>query len=277
MIYYIVRFIKRIAVLVPGLIIAYISFRDIFPRLDQRLPASIAVFLTYVLGAYALIPALTRLIRIVVPARHLPLYSTTPDGYASDPVNVGVIGTRKELIKAMRAAGWYLADDHSFKNTAREVFCTLTGRPYPTAPVSNLYLFGRRQDIGFQLPLEGQAGFRHHVRFWATTYETGKPLSAKTIHWMQRKYDRPSGRVLWMGAASFDVGFAPIRHNLQITHMIHPNTNKERQLIVDQLKTTGYVSKIDDVRIAEQPYKLANRALRGYLETDGVMTVCHLR
>jgi hypothetical protein len=274
---FIIRFIKRFAVLVPGVIIAYFSVRDIFPELNNRLPAGLAVFVTYVLAAYVLIPALTRLFRIFLPARHLPLYSTTPDGYASDPVNIGIIGTREELGEAMRAAGWHQADPHTWRNVAREVVSTLLRQPYPTAPMSTLYLLGRKQDISFQLPLEGQAGFRHHVRFWATTYDSSQPLSAKTIHWLPRKYDQPTGKVLWMGAASFDVGFAPIRHNLQITHMIHPNTDNERELIATQLHETGYLKDKQTVKIATKPYRLANRALRGYLETDGNMTVCTLK
>lgn len=273
---FIIRFIKRFAVLVPGVIIAYFSVRDIFPELHDQLPAGLAVFVTYVLAAYILIPALTRLFRIFLPARHLPLYSTTPDGYASDPVNIGIIGTRKDLIDAMKAAGWYQADPHTWHNVVREVVATLLRRPYPTAPMSTLYLFGRKQDLGFQLPLEGQAGFRHHVRFWATTYDSDKPLSAKTIHWLPRKYDQPAGKVLWMGAASFDVGFAPIRHNLQITHMIHPNTDNERELIASQLHDAGRLKDKQTVKIATKPYRLANRAWRGYLETDGNMTVCTL-
>jgi hypothetical protein len=39
--------------------------------------------------------------------------------------------------------------------------------PYPTAPFSTLYLFGRGQDIGFQKAIDNSPRNRHHVRFWA--------------------------------------------------------------------------------------------------------------
>lgn len=93
---------KRFAVLIPGIIIAVFSVHNVFPFLDKRIPDSLAVFVTYILGAYVLIPALIRLVRIVRPINHLPLYCVTPDGFASDPVNIGIIGTRMQLIQPWR-------------------------------------------------------------------------------------------------------------------------------------------------------------------------------
>lgn len=278
MINYISRLVKRFAVLVPGLVIAYFAVRDIFPHIEKRVPDLLALFVTYLLAAYVLIPAALRLLRIIFPTRHLPLYCVTPDGFASDPLNIGIVGTRAELITAMTAAGWHKADDHSLSNIFREGLSYLFKRSYPNAPVSTLYLLGRKQDIAFEIPVEGSRGKRHHVRFWATTFEPDKPLDQKTIYWHSSKFGFPeSERVLWLGAASLDVGITAIRHNFQITHMIHPDTNSERDLIIRQLKSAGMFDSQERVRLAREPYKLVNRAWRGYLETDGTMVVCHLR
>lgn len=165
------RLAKRFAVLVPGIVIAYFSARDIFPYFDKRLPLGAAVFITYVLAAYVLIPALIRLVRIVRPARHLPLYCVTPDGFASDPINIGIIGSRQQLIGAMERAGWYVADPHRIRHLPRQVLSVVSGWPYPNAPVSNLYLFGRKQDIAFEIPLEGTVPA-------GTTYASG-PLPTR--------------------------------------------------------------------------------------------------
>jgi hypothetical protein len=137
------RFFKRFIVLIPGIIIAYFSVRDIFPYFDRRLPLGVAIFLTYALGAYVLIPSLIRLIRIIRPAKHLPLYCVTPDGFASDPLNIGIVGTRAELTIAMETAGWYIADPRTIRHTAHQILSTLFSWSYPAAPVSSLYLFGR--------------------------------------------------------------------------------------------------------------------------------------
>jgi hypothetical protein len=276
MIQYSLRFLKRFAILIPGIIIAFFSVRDIFPYFDRRLPLGLAVFATYVLGAYLLVPALIRLIRIIRPAGHLPLYCVTPDGFASDPLNIGIIATRKQLIESMQQAGWHVADPHSLKNTGREVLSLIFHRHYENAPVSSLYLFGRRQDIAFEIPVEGVLGGRHHVRFWATTYDKKTHISVRNIHWRKRRAYVQGEHLLWLGAASLDNGVTFIRHNMQVSHMIHPDTNQERELIVQQLKAVGLVDKIDFLKLGKA-YKLVNRVWRGSLHSDGVMAVVSLR
>ncbi|HXE10070.1 MAG TPA: LssY C-terminal domain-containing protein [Verrucomicrobiae bacterium] len=255
MVQYALRFVKRFAVLLPGIIIAYFSVRNIFPYFDRRLPLALAIFFTYVLAAYVLIPGVIRLWRIFRPADHLPLYCVTPDGFASDPLNVGIVGTRRQLIASMQKAGWHLADPHSLRNVAREILSTVYGWQYPTAPVSSLYLFGRKQDVAFEIPLEGVTGGRHHVRFWAT--EQGNDL-------------------LWVGAASRDIGINYIRHNLQLTHMIDADTDQERDLIIRHLRTHKLVRKVETITLGE-PYRLINRVIGGALHTDGKMAVATLK
>ncbi len=276
MLQYSIRIAKRFAVLIPGIIIAYFSVRDIFPYLDSRLPLSLALFFTYVLGAYVLIPAIIRGIRIIKPPKHLPLYCVTPDGFASDPLNIGIVSDRFQLIQAMQAAGWYIADQHTPKNILHSVVSTLLMTHYPNAPVSSLFLFGRKQDIAFEIPIEGSRGNRHHVRFWATTYSNKKELSARSISWRRRKTHVRSDHLLWVGAASLDAGIRLIRHNFQITHMIAPDTDSERTLIISQMSELGLVASSQNV-ILGKPYRLINRVWRGYLNTDGMMSVITIK
>ncbi len=275
MIQYLLTFAKRFAILLPGLAIVYVSIRNIFPYFDRRLPLALAILVTYVLAAYVLMPALVRIFRIVRPAKHLPLYCVTPDGFASDPLNIGIIGTRRQLIIAMERAGWYLADRHSGRNVIRMVLGIVFDRAYPHAPVSSLYLFGRRQDIAFEIPVAGIPSNRHHVRFWATTYEQTSRLSIRSIHWHNRRAHVFGDSLLWVGAASLDVGLSLIRHNMQVSHMIHPDTNSERELIVNSLQAQKLVVKKQSVKLGE-PYRLINRVLSGSLHTDGSMTVVSL-
>lgn len=269
---------KRAAVLIPGLIIAYLSVYDIFPYFNKRLPLALAVLSTYALGAYVLIPALLRLWRLIVPAKHLPLYCVTPDGYASDPLNIGLIGSRRQLIAAMKAAGWHVADPYTIRNAIFELVAIILKKPYHGEPMTALYLFGRKQDIGFEMQLIDQGrGHRHHVRFWATTFDSFDDLSVNTIHWQRRR--QPTGRnLLWVGAASRDAGIAFVKHTIQFAHMIAPDTNGEREFIVAGLKRHRLAKRVADVRL-EQPYQVANRAWRlrsGYLATDGRMAVLRL-
>ncbi len=276
MIQYMLRVAKRFAVLLPGIVIAYLSVSGIYPYFDRRLPESLAILVTYALGAYILVPALIRLFRIIHPPDHLPLYCVTPDGFASDPLNVGIIASRRQLISAMDQAGWHRADPYSPKNILRVLVSVFIGETYRNAPVSSLYLFGRKQDIAFEIPTSTGVGGRHHVRFWATTYEQKQRLSIRSIHWHHRKAHIYDDNLLWVGAASLDVGINFIRHNMQITHMIDPDTNKERQLIVVQLKAAGLVKKIETIKLGKA-YRLVNRVWRGSLHADGKMDIVRLK
>jgi hypothetical protein len=270
------RFFKRLTVFIPGIIIAYISYKYTLPFFDKRVPDSIAILATYVIAAYLLIPALIRAWRVLVPARHLPLYCITPDGFASDPLNVGIIGTRDEIVAAMKIAGWSQADDYTPKSALKHVAAIVFGWEYLNAPVSSLYLFGRKQDVAFQIPVNGTNVRRHHVRFWATTFEEGSKLSLRNIHWHNRRLRVSNDKLLWVGAASLDVGIIPIRHNMQITHSVHPDTNQERELILTQLKAAKILKKVTSVKLGD-PYKLVNRTWRGELHTDGKMGVAYLK
>lgn len=277
MIQFLLRLAKRVAVLLPGIVIAYFSARDIVPYFHRRLPLSLAIVATWALAAYVLIPAVIRLWRILRPADHLPLYCVTPDGFASDPLNVGIIATRRQLINCMEQAGWHVADARSLRNNIREMLSAIYDWSYPNAPVSSMYLFGRRQDIAFQIPIKGvTGGSRHHVRFWATTYENKRPLGIHTIAWHNRRARVYGDNLLWVGAASLDEGINFIRHNFQLTHMIRPDTDSERKLIVDSLKTQRLVKSTKTIRLGE-PYRLINRVVGGSLHTDGRMAVITLK
>lgn len=175
----------------------------------------------------------------------------------------------------MEKTGWFMADRHSLRNTLRQGLSTVYGWSYPKAPVSNLYLFGRKQDIAFEIPIEGRSGERHHVRFWATTYDNKQPLDVRAIQWQHRQEHVEQDNLLWVGAASLDIGIGFIRHNLQLTHTIDPDTNQERDLIVDRLKAKRIVKKVETVKLGE-PYRLINRVVSGSLHTDGKMTIVRL-
>lgn len=274
------RIAKRLAVLLVGAFFIYLAVWQVFPFFDNRTSDALALFTTYVVMAYVIIPVLFRVFRLFYHPVHLPLYCTTPDGFASDPINIALVGTRQQVITAMKAAGWKLADKHTLFNATRQVIAAITGRPYLNAPMSRLYLFGRKQDLGFEAHIPGSRIARHHVRFWSADQKLASQLKHH-VHFWNRFY-RPSyphsdpNIQLWVGAASKDVGLAPIRHNAQLTHMIDPDTNSERRKIVQDLKRAGQLRGRRTV-IVNRPFSLKNRAWRGYLNSDGRIVICELK
>lgn len=272
------RVLKRFLVLLLGGIVVYVVVQNIFPFLDNRTPLGIALFITYVVTAYVLIPLAFRIFRLIYHPIHLPLYCTTPDGFASDPVNIALVGSRQQVILAMEIAGWELADQKTPFSVLHQVIYTLLKQSYPNAPVSSLYLFGRSQDLAFQKEIPGERGHRHHVRFWAADMALANEFESHVQFW--HRFHLPNrahpNAGLWVGAASKDVGIALIRHNAQITHMIAPDTAAERELIVKDLRKSHRLTSSRTIP-AYRPLSLRNRAWRGTLSSDGYVTICELR
>lgn len=275
-----IRFLKRFIVLVPGVFAAFLVARDFYPILDRRIPAPLAVLGAYVFGAYILIPSIMRVLKFLTRRTHIPHYSTTSDGFASDPVNIGLFGTREQVVSAMRDAGWYLADKRTLKSVARMVIAILLNKPYPNAPFSNLYLFGRKQDLGFESPVDNSPHSRHHVRFWACSPLLSdiekRHISFWEAHVKGKRSSSKKAGQLWLGAASLDVGLGIIRHNAQLTHSVHPDTDAERDLIVNTLSAANRIKSKRIIKIGEA-YKLRNRVFRAHLKTDGRVIIITLK
>jgi hypothetical protein len=271
--------LKRFLVFVPAVIIFLISFFLIFPSLNSRLPASMAVVVLYVATAYITIPLFFRIIRVLRPPTHLPRYSVTPDGLACDPVNIAISGTKNELIEVMQKAGWHKADSRSIKSLTKMALSILMRRPYPTAPFSTLYLLGRGQDVGFQKPIGDERGShkRHHVRFWACIPAMLDGTHGEHADFWDKLYPEvDKGEVLWLGCASRDIGIVPIKHNFQLTHRVSEDTDTERDIIVADLEATHLVEQVTLIKSGE-PLKLKNRALSSSLATDGNLAVIDLK
>ena len=117
----------------------------------------------------------------------------------------------------------------------RMVQAFVLNSPYPTAPFSTLYLFGRGQDIGFQKAIDNSPRKRHHIRFWALNETQIDQDWGAADFW--KSTDRPgdNDRVLWVGAGTRDTGLSLTRLSFQITHATDSDTNAERDYIVAEL------------------------------------------
>ena len=146
-----------------------------------------------------------------------------------DPLNVRVVANEFQLGAAFAEAGWYRADEITLITSLRIAIDSLLARKYSTAPVSNLYLFGRRQDIAFEQPGKSVRE-RDHVRFWKTS--------------IKGKDKRP----LWIGGATKDIRVALSPRTHMPTHLIAPDVDSERDFLVEDLSATGWVTHADHLR-----------------------------
>jgi len=148
----------------------------------------------------------------------------TAKGLPGDPLNLALVGSEEEVVRALIAADWRPADALSFRSSVRIAVDTVFDKPDPNAPVSNLYLFGRKEDLAFEKPIGNSPKERHHVRFW-------------------RSEQLDDGRPMWMGAATHDVGVELSRTTAEVTHRISPDVDAERDLLLADLNTANRVQR----------------------------------
>jgi LssY C-terminus len=70
-----------------------------------------------------------------------------------------------------------------FANSWRMVRAFIFNSPYPAAPFSTLYLFGRGQDIGFLKAIDNSPRKRHHIRFWALSLASAEETLGTSSFW----------------------------------------------------------------------------------------------
>lgn len=157
-----------------------------------------------------------------LPASDTPLTTFNREGRPGDPINMQIVATSGQLGASFAAAGWYRADEIDLVTSARISVDSVLGRRYSTAPVSNLYLYGREEDYAFERPGQNVRQ-RDHIRFWNTGHAA------------------EDGRPIWVGSATKDVKVELSKTNHLPTHGISPDLDAERQLVVSDLAQTGFV------------------------------------
>jgi hypothetical protein len=162
----------------------------VFRVTDHRLSWIVALAITYALAAYVILPRVVRMSLKILQRRSVPSFTLTGDGFPGDPVNLVLIGNFLSLRAAFAKAGWIEADPLNLKSSWRMAVAFVLNRPYPAAPFSTLYLFGRGQDIGFQKAIDMSPRKRHHIRFWALSVERAEETVNTPEFWLNT--DRPS-------------------------------------------------------------------------------------
>ncbi|QDT07281.1 hypothetical protein K227x_57080 [Rubripirellula lacrimiformis] len=178
--------------------------------------------LLWIVVAYALAPLMWDGYARIDPALDdTPRITNTGDHHPGDPLNVELIGSEQELGDIMTAAGWYLAAALGVESDFKIAADTVLSRPDDAAPVSSLYLFGRKEDFAFEQPVGDNPRHRHHVRLWKTASPD------------------VDGRPKWIGSAVYDRRVGISRTTGQITHVTAPDVDTERDYLFECLEKTG--------------------------------------
>jgi hypothetical protein len=255
-----------------GVLCVWLIVFVIFETADRRLPWLVAAGVTYGVSAYLILPRAIRLGLKILQRKLVPSFTITGDGLPGDPVNIALIGTLAQLRAAFAALGWSEADLLSLKSSWRMTRAFVFNTPYPTAPFSTLYLFGRGQDIGFQKAIDNSPRKRHHIRFWALGLARAQDGWGGANFWLNTDRPPEDHRVIWVGAGTRDTGLSFTELSFQITHATDSDTNAEREFIVAELMKIRLIEAVQMVRSGE---RLPAERINHYV-TDGDITLAIL-
>jgi hypothetical protein len=184
------------------------------------------VIVCYIAVSYLILPATWSRVEHEAGLSKRVMVTSTAQGIPGDPINVGLIGSREDVIFAFHSAGWYPADPITLRTSLEIIGNVMLDRPYKAAPVSPLFFEGRREDLAFEKPHGISADRRQHVRLWLV-------LASGT-----------DGVPVWLGSATFDSGVTLSRDTGQVTHKIAPNVDEERDQLIEGLNKAGMVTNI---------------------------------
>lgn len=193
----------------------------------RLLYAAGGLLIAYLAIAYLLLPILWR----TDTRRHhpdltgAPRITHTANGIPGDPINLALVGSQADVIHAMLAAKWFPADPITFDTSIRIAVDSVFRKPDDEAPVSPLYLFGRKQDLAFEQPVGDSPRQRHHVRFW---------------RWNEKRDDRE----VWFGSVTFDERVGLSHTTGQITHHIGPDVDAERDRLIAELQKAAQTQEV---------------------------------
>lgn len=275
---HVLLFLKRLFLLALLLALAWFTVFKVYPFIDARSPVPLAILASYTFLAYIALPFIIRIWQALHRPTHVPTRTIALDGWAVDPINIVMLArNERDLVWAMQKAGWILADEGTFKNKLRLAYSTIFNKPYPNAPFGTYYVFGRKQDLGFQIPVGNSPRNRHHVRFWrlGTTLIEEEHEHHGFWRTLLKKFIVDE-REVWIGAAVEDQGISIRWRNLQLDHGIISNTTLERDFLVRTLQDARVVKDCVSIKAGE-PLHTRHQGFGETIIADGYVKLCEIK
>ena len=187
----------------------------------------------------------------------IPRRISDKDDNPGDMVNFLILGDENAMKKVFTTAGWVKVDANVQATILEGAIASFSKESYLTMPMSPLYLFGRPQDYGWAHaePIKVVAS-RNHLRVWKAPFTV-------------------NGQMLWVGAATHDIGFEKDQRNNGLTHKIDPDIDLEREYVEKTLCSTGLVSEVSHF-LPQNPLKEAKTATGGSFHSTGQVLILKL-
>ncbi len=217
----------------------------------------VGLLLLYGAVAYLVMPlAWTRYSRRHPSLDDIPGITHTAAGIPGDPLNVALIGTESDVKKIMLAAKWYPADPLTLRSCLEIADDTVLKRRYDDAPVSNLYLWGRKEDLAFEQ--------------WKAVVDvnlTGMFLCSQEAIKIMKSQDPRGGRIINNGSIS---AHAPRPDSAPYTATKHAVTGLTKCISLDCRKYDIACGQID---IGNAATEMTERMKNGVAQADGSVAV----
>lgn len=234
----------------PAVDIVFPAGTDIEVTLDQALPLQ----KTYAPAAPEVLPGnLEAAVHALLAG--VPQRSETEKGTPGDPLNLVLIGSQQQIVSAFTQAGWIIPKPKQDQSIWKTVQAVVQDQGYNAAPISNLYLFSRPQDLAFEKVLD-TFNMRHHLRLWKSTVAA------------------PDGRAMWVGAAVHDTGIDI--HPGVVSHATAPDLDDERAKVGADLLDASLVAA-ETLVTPPHPLSQGLTGTGGAWHTDGKLLVIDLK
>ncbi len=168
-----------------------------------------------------------------------PAFVTNKDGTKTgDPLNLIIIGTADAVWPAFLSQGWGPTAAMTTGSALKTGVFGIFGGGYRYAPISDLYVYGRAQDIALQ-KVRNNIHYRNHLRLWeAPVRYLGKPVL--------------------IGQISRDIGSRmTTKSSTLTTHRIDPDVDETRGSLIQDflyaqaLEVFGMAGGVGEISIDE--------------------------
>jgi hypothetical protein len=166
-----------------------------------------------------------------------PAFVTNKDGTKTgDPLNLIIIGEPKAIWPAFLSQGWDPTAAMTTGSAVKTGIFGIFGGKYRYAPISDLYVYGRSQDIALQ-KIRNNIHYRNHLRLWEApvTYQ---------------------GLPVLIGQISRDIGSRfTSKSSTLTTHRIDPDVDETRASLIQDflwakaVAVFGYAGGVGEIPI----------------------------
>jgi len=166
-----------------------------------------------------------------------PAFVTNKDGSKTgDPLNLVIIGTAEAVWPAFLSQGWGPTAAMTTGSALKTGIFGIFGGKYQYAPISELYVYGRSQDIALQ-KVRNNIHYRNHLRLWEA------PVRYK-------------GRSVLIGQISRDIGSRlTTKSSTLTTHRIDPDVDETRASLIQDflwaqaLEVFGFAGGVGEISL----------------------------